>query len=761
MTDTNGRAARHMTFGRRAFVTAAGTLVGSAAFGGVARGAVPRGEADAGGADAAAADVPAFPGAQGGGRHATGGRGGSVYEVTTLADSGPGSLREAVSAGDRTVVFRVSGTIHLEGGLDITGSNLTIAGQTAPGGGICVAGNETEIKADNVILRHLRFRGTDALGTPIDTFKMEGRRDVVIDHCSFSWGVDETCSTYGNRNVTVQWCIVAEGLTMSAHEKGRHGYGGLWGGDNVTFHHNLLIHNGGRNPRFSFVEDVDLRADLRNNVVYNYGYTSCYGGEWAVGVNIADNYYKPGPDTLAEIAPVLVAPGRGGAWHVAGNVIEGHPDITADNALGVDIPVGGVTLLDEPVAFPDEIERQTPQEAYAAVLDGAGATLPRRDAVDARLVADVRAGTGRMINSQTEVGGLVTLAAVPPPADRDHDGIPDDRERAHGLDPRDPADAATVDPATGYTHLELYLNSLGPAGAPNPAASITSPAAHTVLTTESGSHEVVIAAEATAHEGAGIARVEFWAGAEKLGESTAAPYRLTWPDAPEGTHYLTVLATDGTGTATTSSGVPVHVNRVTDLGPWTAVDIGDVPIPGAAALVDGEFTVRGSGRIRGRRDSFHYVYQPIEAPDDEVVEIIARVDSVSPVYADVLGGIMIRENLTEDSAFCLMGVAVSADGLVGVCKRIASTGEEMSVGTYPWEEGEVLQDQPYWLRVTLRGDEFTAEISPDSLQWTRVGYERISIGPDLYAGLVVDANKEANLTANYTTATFSQVRINR
>ncbi|ONK09657.1 Ig-like domain-containing protein [Streptomyces sp. MP131-18] len=756
MTDINGRAARHTGFGRRAFVTAAGTLVGSAAFGGVARAAAPRGEAVA-----APADVPAFPGAQGGGRHATGGRGGSVYEVTTLADSGPGSLRDAVSAGDRTVVFRVSGTIHLAGGLDITGSNLTIAGQTAPGDGICVAGNETEIKADNVILRYLRFRGTDVLGTPIDTFKMEGRRDVIIDHCSFSWGVDETCSTYGNRNVTVQWCIVAEGLTMSAHEKGRHGYGGLWGGDNVTFHHNLLIHNGGRNPRFSFVEDVDLRADHRNNVIYNYGYTSCYGGEWAVGVNIADNYYKPGPDTVAEIAPVLVAPGRGGSWYVAGNVIEGHPDITADNARGVDIPVGGVTLLDEPVAFPDEIERQTPQEAYEAVLDGAGAILPRRDAMDARLIADVRAGTGRMINSQTEVGGLVTLASATPPADSDHDGIPDVWERAHGLNPDDPADAAAVDPATGYTHLELYLNSLAPTGAPNPVAGITAPAGHTVLTSESGSHDVVIEAEATAHEGADIARVEFYAGAEKLGESTAAPYRLTWRDAPEGTHYLTVLVTDTTGTATTSTGVPVHVNRVTDLGPWTSVDIGDVPIPGAAALVDGEFTVRGSGRVQGRKDSFHFVYQPIEAPDDEVVEIIARVDSVSPVYADVLGGIMIRENLTEDSAFCLMGVAVSADGLVGICKRIASTGEEMSVGTYPWEEGEVLEDQPYWLRVTLRGDEFTAEISPDSLQWTRVGYERISIGPDLYAGLVVDANKEANLTANYTTARFSQVRINR
>ncbi|MGO4757866.1 polysaccharide lyase family 1 protein, partial [Streptomyces sp. 2MCAF27] len=247
---------------------------------------------------AAAADavdgVLAFPGAEGGGRYASGGRGGEVYEVTTLADAGPGSLREAVSGSDRTIVFRVSGTIELGGGLDITGSNLTIAGQTAPGDGICVVGNETKIKdVGNIILRHLRFRGTDTLGTPIDTFGMERCENVIIDHCSFSWAVDEVCSPYGNENVTMQWCVIAEGLTMSAHEKGRHGYGGLWGGDNVTYHHNLLVHNGGRNPRFSFVEDMALKADHRNNVIYNYGYTSAYGGEWADGINIVGNYYKP------------------------------------------------------------------------------------------------------------------------------------------------------------------------------------------------------------------------------------------------------------------------------------------------------------------------------------------------------------------------------------------------------------------------------------------------------------------------------------
>ncbi|RKN44927.1 Ig-like domain-containing protein [Streptomyces hoynatensis] len=763
MTEQQDKGAGAAALGRRAFVTATGVLVSTAAFGGVARaagGTAARDRAAAGARTEAAGDVPAFPGAQGGGIHATGGRGGEVYEVTTLADSGPGSLREAVSAGNRTVVFRVSGTIELEGGLDITGSHLTIAGQTAPGGGICVVGNETEIKADNVILRYLRFRGTDALGTPIDTFKMEGRENVMIDHCSFSWGVDETCSPYGNRNVTVQWCIISEGLTMSAHEKGRHGYGGLWGGDNVTYHHNLLVHNGGRNPRFSFVEDVPLRVNHRNNVIYNYGYTTCYGGEWANGVNMVNNYYKPGPNTLADIAPYIVTPDRGGSWYVQGNVIEGHPEVTADNREGILVPVGGITLLSEPVSFPDEIEEQSAEAAYEAVLAGAGAVLPRRDAIDARLVADVRAGTGRMINSQREVGGIVPLAPTEAPRDRDHDGIPDAWEREHGLKQGDAADGAAIDPETGYSNLELYLNSIGPTGAPNPEVSLTSPAYDAVRTSESGSHDVEITAQATAQGDAAIAVVEFYAGDEKIGESTSAPYAVTWQGAPSGTHYLTARATDSTGTATTSSGVPVHLNQVTDLGDWTFADIGEVPIAGAAALTDGVFTLSGSGKVRGRKDAFSYVYQPIEAPDDEVVEIIARVDSLPPVYEEVLGGVMIRENLTEDSPFFLLGVAISRDGLVGVAKRIAATGDEMSVGVYPYEEDEVLDDKPYWLRLTLRGDEFTAELSPDSLQWTRIGYERIAMGPNLYAGLVVDANKEANAIANYNTVRFSQVRIN-
>lgn len=748
------------TISRRSFVKT-GSLLAPAALWGAASGSESAFAAPAVDDAETTDQVPAFPGAEGGGRYATGGRGGELYEVTNLNDSGAGSLRDAVSGDNRTIVFRVSGNIEIAGGLDITGSNLTIAGQTAPGDGICVLGNETQIQGNNVILRYLRFRGGDILGTPIDTFGAEGVENVIIDHCSFSWGVDECFSVYGNRNVTVQWCIIAEGLAMSAHEKGRHGYGGLWGGDNITYHHNLLIHQGGRNPRFSFVEDHKQLVDHRNNVIYNYGFTSGYGGEWAEGVNVADNYYKPGPDTLADVAPVIFNPGRFGNWYIDGNVIEGHPDVTEDNSLGLDLEVGGINLLADPVALPDPIPAQSAQAAYRDVLDKAGAILPRRDATDARLINDVRNGTGRMINSQNEVGGWPPLQSKPAPRDQDHDGIPDDWERTHGLKPTDPSDANELaSDGSGYTNLEVYLNSIGRTGKENPTVAITSPSTNAVFSTEGGSNDITITADTAAAAGASIATVEFYASDQKVGESTAAPYAFNWIGVTDGTHYLTARATDSLGTATISTCVPIHVNHTSAVTPWRSKDIGAVPIPGSAALANGTFTIKGSGKIKGRSDSFHYVYQPISAPGDEVVEIVARVDELSRVYEGVTAGVMIRESLTPDSPFVLFGMAWHESGLIANGVRISRFGTQVSESPYPWEGEDELDIQPYWLRLTKRGSEFSGELSSDSLQWTRVVYERIDMADNIYVGLAVDGNKEANGIANYTTAKISQVRIN-
>lgn len=276
----------------------------------MALGAVPT-------ADALADNLPAFPGAEGFGRYTTGGRGGAVYHVTKLDDDGSeGSFRWACNkSGVRTIVFDVSGTIYLKSALQLKKGNVTIAGQTAPGDGICIADYPFTIDSDNVIIRFMRFR----LGNRhVDKHEGDGlggmdRKNIIVDHCSISWSIDECLSVYGSKNITLQWNIVSQSLKKSGHSKGSHGYGGNWGGSGATYHHNLLAHHDSRVPRLGPRPGTqkDERMDMRNNVMYNWGGNGCYGGE-GMTVNIAYNYYKPGPTTLKRTKAMqyrLAAPG--------------------------------------------------------------------------------------------------------------------------------------------------------------------------------------------------------------------------------------------------------------------------------------------------------------------------------------------------------------------------------------------------------------------------------------------------------------------
>lgn len=268
-------------------------------------------------ADAFADNLPAFPGAEGFGRYTTGGRGGAVYHVTKLDDDGSeGSFRWACNkSGVRTIVFDVSGTIYLKSALQLKRGNVTIAGQTAPGDGICIADYPFTIDSDNVIIRFMRFR----LGNRhVDKHEGDGlggmdRKNIIVDHCSISWSIDECLSVYGSKNITLQWNIVSQSLKKSGHSKGAHGYGGNWGGSGATYHHNLLAHHDSRVPRLGPRPGTqkDERMDLRNNVMYNWGGNGCYGGE-GMTVNIAYNYYKPGPTTRKRTKAMqyrLAAPG--------------------------------------------------------------------------------------------------------------------------------------------------------------------------------------------------------------------------------------------------------------------------------------------------------------------------------------------------------------------------------------------------------------------------------------------------------------------
>jgi hypothetical protein len=435
------------------------------------------------------AQILAFPEAEGWGKYTTGGRGGEVIEVTNLNDGGTGSLRYAISTNKpRTIVFRVSGTIELQSELQISYGNLTIAGQTAPGDGICIKNYSCIVKADNVIIRYIRFRPGD--NSESDACTGREHKNIILDHCSFSWAVDEIASFYGNENFTMQYCILSESLYNSIHSKGPHGYGGIWGGNKASFHHNMFAHNSSRNPRFNgarYYPGKPELVDFRNNVIYNWGFNSAYAGEpnesdgTKAHINIANNYYKPGPATsTGEIRYRIIAPWADTAknkfsyFYIDGNVVEGYPEVSNDNwDKGVqDIPQEAKDTIRVLTPFPyDTVTNQSAYEAYNTVLNKVGVTIPRRDTNDARIVYEVFHGTAffggvykgpntGIIDKPSDVGGWPSLFSAPPPKDADKDGMPDDWEIAKGLNPNDSSDRNLDYKGEGYTNLEYFLNGI-------------------------------------------------------------------------------------------------------------------------------------------------------------------------------------------------------------------------------------------------------------------------------------------------------------
>ncbi|MCW9706578.1 pectate lyase family protein [Fodinibius salsisoli] len=438
-------------------------------------------------------EAKAFPGAEGFGQDATGGRGGKVLYVTNLNDSGEGSLRAAIETfGPRIILFKVSGTIALESNLDIDIGDVTIAGQTAPGGGITLKNYSMRINADNVILRFLRFRMGDEAGHQGDALEGRFHKNIIVDHCSMSWATDETVTFYANENTTVQWSIIAESLRKSVHEKGAHGYGGIWGGRNASFHHNLLAHHDSRNPRLGEEAGkafalTDL-VDLRNNVIYNWDGNSTYGGE-AMNVNIVNSYYKPGPATTKEERIIAIDKNLDestaiydtwGKFHISGNYMEGSERATDENwTYGVynqfHSKYGDLSeqekeamRMAEPHPIDGNVTTHTALEAYDRVLGFSGASLVR-DAVDTRIISDIRnrtytaegsnGSTNGIIDSQADVGGWPELESEDPSVDTDQDGMSDEWEIDNGLDP-EKANANGRDLSTAYDNVEVYINSL-------------------------------------------------------------------------------------------------------------------------------------------------------------------------------------------------------------------------------------------------------------------------------------------------------------
>ncbi len=422
---------------------------------------------------------PAFPGAEGFGSKTPGGRGGKVILVSNLNDSGPGSFRAACEAkGPRIVVFRVSGLIDLKTAIVVNEPFITIAGQTTPGDGICLRRHGLVVQTHDVIARFLRSRPGDLSGKEVDAISIGGdSHNVILDHCSAGWSVDECLSPSGAiADITVEWCLIAEGLNHSVHHKGAHGYGSLVraiGG--VSLHHNLWAHNTARNPRLgdNYNKPPFPTFDFRNNVIYNYG-GICSGMTGDIlSVNYVANYIKAGPSSNRQRGLIVFTTEADAKYYIADNFVEGRPDLTAGNSKMFDrTQLKGrklVTLMSEPFPVP-KVSAASAQAAYPAVLAGAGASLPVRDAADERIIAEVRNGTGAIIDSQWEVGGWPVYRSKRPPADTDRDGMPDAWEKAHGLNPDDPSDATADRDGDGYTNLEEYINELA-TGAPQPRKS--------------------------------------------------------------------------------------------------------------------------------------------------------------------------------------------------------------------------------------------------------------------------------------------------
>jgi len=465
------------------------------------------------------AKIPAFPGAWGGGMYSFGGRGGEVIVVTNLNDSGPGSFREACEqGGPRIVVFNVAGIIRIKAPISIRAPYITIAGNTAPGDGVCIAGNTVELNSHDMVVRHMRFRrGKTEAADRDDSFGGNPIGNIMIDHVSASWSLDENISMYrhmylppgGDKaqklptvNVTIQNSISSESLNIY-----HHAFGSTIGGLNSTFHHNLWACNTGRNPSVGMYGDFTFV----NNVLFNYKHRTVDGGDHKSLYNIINNYFKPGPGTPDEaIAYRLLKPesersktviDNFGKAYVSGNVIEGHEKVTKDNWAGGVQPDVRSKPLDEvlkevrvyePFAHAP-LKIQSATEAYKYVLSNVGATLPRRDAVDERILTEVRTGVipplqiakgsqekanfygyaqrytdelaelvkKGFITDPSEVGGWAVYTGTPY-QDSDGDGLPDDWEKRHGLNPKDASDATGDLNGDGYMNIEDFINGLDP-----------------------------------------------------------------------------------------------------------------------------------------------------------------------------------------------------------------------------------------------------------------------------------------------------------
>ncbi|QYR21100.1 hypothetical protein KZ483_25845 [Paenibacillus sp. sptzw28] len=789
------------------------------------------------------APIAAFPGAEGGGAYTSGGRGGDVYIVTTLEDYRDnevpvqGSLRHGIlstPAEGRTIVFNVSGTIELESSLRFKNiKNLTIAGQTAPGNGITIAGWETNISnSENIIIRYISFRpgatnvfnGSDSM----DALWGRDNKQFILDHCSFSWNTDETLSTYRGENGTIQWSIISESLTLSGHSKGRHGYGGIAGGDKTTYHHNIYLNHTSRNPRlgggYAGAANADRVAVVQfsNNVIYNWGFNGVYGGGYTF-TNYMNNILIAGPGTRDNVANRVIDAGergRLGGFYISGNRINGENTGLLDGSsehvkFSGDISgINKTTIAAEPYlsadstginngitnpAFDDYVlngVEDANDQLLKTILQQAGATYPRRDAIDARVVAEVKKGLGRYINTEHEVGGYISDFGVIEEQrgadfDTNHNGIADAWEKEQGIWGTEDAYKTITD--SGYTWLELYINGLVDMGhaAENPDVKLMTPENNAQFAL---GEAIPVKIKASSEFGHRIEKVAVYNGSEYLGDAVfdGTKYEYTIKGLQDASYYISARITDSEGNQTQTTAANIHINTDSSTlasGGWSSADIGTPDIQGSASLTDNVITVKGNGKLGmsegsteqseesdASKDDFHFVYKEVTGD----MEITAKLEEIGSVDNHAFTGLMVRDDLIDDSATAALGLSwvkiskatswstylAGRETKGGDFNEMTETLDNVSnaakagiplVADIPFKIGGV--EQGYWLKLVRKGDTFYAYGSINGNEWTPIGEKTVAMEGSVYVGFAVDSNDVANDIEQLNYAKFSNVSL--
>ncbi len=769
-------------------------------------------------------DVLAFPGATGGGKYSKGARGSEtieVYHVTNLNDEGEGSLRDALSKEGRIVVFDLDGAIKLNSTLYIP-SNTTILAQTAPGEGITITGYDVQAAdgAKDVIVRHLKVRPTDKNGAEPDGLGGKFGTRIIFDHCSTSWCVDELLTLYAGSYestsetkphgsyYTVQNTLASESLRMSSHFKGAHGYGAIWGADMASYHHNLLAHHDSRSPRL----DREMnKTEVSNNIIYDWGQTnSAYGGEPysmhdksrnPTKVNYRNNYYNYGASTKSSIKSKIFdftnthSDEIKGDYYVSGNYVYGDSAVTSSNEKGLKNP-GYANLLSEPIDLGEyQITPETAENAYSTVLANVGATLPKRDAIDARIVNDVKNLTGRVINNTDEVGGEIDLNLGT--TETRTFTIPESFKTENGLTSYKENEIITDGTYKGYTLIESYVNDwTDKQPAPtNAMITVVSPATAGITktvngtTVDRGTWKVVSEGET----------VNYHAIASPVGNTTITKFELYDKNTlikdygsvseindnitlPAGTHYLTSRAYNSRGEKTQSTEAIVYVKKTGgDTGNFKFTEIGTGKFSGQGGVAvdsSGNYTLYGSGTTGSMNSSTHlssnsqdscsYLYKEVKGNFD----IRVKVNEVPKFENQQINGLMFRETLSPTSRMALI-----SDGWLkyGENERIitrTTTGEKSGEYYFKNKNGTSVENSssgdnhaiaPY-MRIVRYNDTVSLYVSEDGENWKNnerqpetVTFENLP--ETVYVGYATDSADTISTIPYFSTSTFSELSI--